>query len=54
MELFANKIKFDSDGKVVEVGGESPRANFDDFIHAFTSIFIIIIGEVRTFLVKVV
>lgn len=31
--------------KVEELGGESPRENFDDFHHAFTTIFIVLIGE---------
>jgi hypothetical protein len=36
MELFAHLIKFD---------GESPRQNYDDFIHAFIAIFSVTIGD---------
>jgi len=46
MELFAHNVKFLDDGSVAEVGGKSPRNNFDDFIHAFTTVFIVIIGDV--------
>ena len=47
MELFAHNVKYNEEGQVMKIGGSSRRANFDDFIHAFTTVFIIIIGDVR-------
>jgi hypothetical protein len=51
MELFAFRIK-ESEHVVDEYGGGggeksfySPRANFDSFLSAFTTIFIVLIGE---------
>jgi len=37
MELFAGRVVLD---------GETPRENFNDFLHAFTTVFIVIIGDV--------
>ena len=45
MELFANRMKFDKDGKVDLLHGESPRRNFDTFLLSFSSIFNILQGE---------
>ena len=44
MELFAHKIKMD-DKKNVTENGESPRINFDDFFHAFLTVFIVLVGD---------
>jgi hypothetical protein len=44
MELFAYRIQFGSEQEVEE-GGESPRQNFDDFLHAFTTVWTIIVGD---------
>jgi hypothetical protein len=44
MELFAHRLKFDSD-HMPDRHGESPRQNFDDFFHAFISIFAILVGD---------
>ena len=45
MELFAQRVKFNEDGLVDIINGESPRENFDDLPHAFTTIFIVLTGE---------
>ena len=44
MELYAYNVKFNDDNEV-DSNGESPRANFDTFLEAFTTIFIVLIGE---------
>jgi hypothetical protein len=46
MEMFAYKVKYDEDNIVDMENGVSPRANFDYFLIAFTTIFIVLIGEV--------
>ena len=56
MELFAFKIRFDNDGNPIDLKniklsdipstGNSPRENFDNFLNAITTIFIILIGDV--------
>ena len=43
-ELFAHKIRYNELGNVDE-NGTSPRENFDDFLHGFTTIFICLIGD---------
>ena len=49
MELYGKKVNFTEDGFMLEgYPGEvalPPRPNFDNFYMAFTSIFIIFIGE---------
>lgn len=45
MEIFSFKVKFDAEGNLDLVNGISPRENFDTFLHAFTTIFIILIGD---------
>jgi len=45
MELFCEKVKFNEDGDY-DLAGESPRANFDNFLNAFTTIFIVLVGDV--------
>lgn len=54
MELFGHKVKFDEDDRPVEVdpdndlvnmGGVYPRNNFNEFIFAVTTIFIVFIGD---------
>ena len=45
MELYADKIKFDSQGNVDLVNGQSVRENFDTFIEGFISIFLVLIGD---------
>ena len=44
MELFAHRIKL-NDKKEADDKGESPRINFDDFFHAFLTIFIVLVGD---------
>ena len=44
MELYAYNVKFNDENEV-DSNGESPRANFDTFLEAFTTIFIVLIGE---------
>lgn len=49
MELFANYVKFDSDGNPVPFNdprGESEEWHFDDFYNAFFSVFVIFMTEV--------
>lgn len=46
MEIFAYKIKYDEDtNRIDQVNGIEPRANFNTFIEAMTTIFIVLIGE---------
>ena len=45
MELYADKIKFDKQGNVDLVNGQSVRENFDTFIEGFISIFLVLIGD---------
>lgn len=51
MELYAQKIKIDRFGDIVPLSEFdpdmhwSPRSNFDNFHQAFTTIFIVLIGE---------
>jgi hypothetical protein len=47
MELFAYGVKYDYDGLVTDPlsEGEFPRSNFNSFIFAFTTIFVVLIGE---------
>lgn len=45
MELFAHKVKFDSSGEIDVDNGTSPRANFDDFLHGITTVYIVLIGD---------
>jgi hypothetical protein len=59
MELFAYRVRFDDQGEPIELDdgnsnngrgveiGESPRENFDTFLFAMTTIFILLIGDVR-------
>jgi hypothetical protein len=49
MELFAHLVKLDMDSDNMECDlgddGESPRENFDNFFHAFVSIFVVLVGD---------
>jgi hypothetical protein len=45
MEIFAYKVKFSEDNLVDLENGISPRANFDSFLMAFTTVFIVLTGE---------
>lgn len=45
LELFAGNMKFNDKGIPDLVNGASPRPNFDDFIQAFVTIFMILIGD---------
>jgi hypothetical protein len=45
LELFANKVKFDKQGEVDLINGTSRRPNFDDFVSAFITIFMVMIGD---------
>jgi hypothetical protein len=45
MELYAYKVKFDKHDEVDLEDGVSPRENFDDFFHAFMSIFAVLVGD---------
>jgi len=44
MEFFAHKVKLDEDNQP-DRHGDSPRENFDDFFHAFVTIFVILVGD---------
>lgn len=56
MELFAYKVRFDDNDMPIDLDtispvnipftGHSPRENFDNFLNAFTTIFILLIGDV--------
>jgi hypothetical protein len=45
MELFAYKVKFNADN-VYDENGHSPRTNFNTFLIGFTTVFVVITGEV--------
>jgi Na+-transporting methylmalonyl-CoA/oxaloacetate decarboxylase gamma subunit len=45
MQFFAGELKFDEDGFVDKVNGESPRTNFDSLGWASLIIFKILIGD---------
>jgi voltage-dependent calcium channel L type alpha-1D len=45
MELFAHNIKLDENDEVDSKYGTSPRENFDDFFHAFVSIYVVLVGD---------
>lgn len=45
LEFFAYKIKFNKDKQYDLENGTSPRGNFDGFINAISSVFIILLGE---------
>ena len=45
LEIFSNKVKFNADGHLDLVNGMSPRTNFDNFLSAFVTIFIVLIGD---------
>ena len=45
MELFAYKVMYSEDNKVVTENGIYPRANFNEFLSGLTTIFIVLIGE---------
>jgi hypothetical protein len=45
MELFAHLVKLDPITKDIDRHGISPRENFDDFFHAFVSIFVVLVGD---------
>ena len=42
LEIFAYRMKFDENDRPDLENGESPRMNFDGFINAITSVFIVI------------
>lgn len=45
MEFFAYEIKFDKYDQYNLLDGTSPRGNFDGFVNAISSVFIILLGE---------
>lgn len=46
MELFAYKVKFDTNGNMTsDDTGTNPRINFDKFYNAFITVFIVLTGE---------
>lgn len=45
MELFAFKVRFDDNGNPTDDGGSAPSSNFDDFLEAFTSVFIVLAND---------
>lgn len=45
MDLFGHKAKFNSENEVDLVNGESPKANFDYFLEAFCSVFIVLAND---------
>ena len=44
MELYAYKLRFSGD-EVDMQDGTSPRNNFDDFLHAFVSVYWALVGD---------
>lgn len=44
LELFSHKVKFNDEGLFDLENGTSPRRNFDDFITAMITIFILLTG----------
>jgi hypothetical protein len=47
MDLYANKVKFDENGRY-DLNGVSPRRNFDNFANSFSTIFQVLIVDVIT------
>ena len=45
LELFAYKIKFNSNGEVDLVNGTSTNQNFDTFIWSFTTVFVLLTAD---------
>jgi hypothetical protein len=45
LEVFSNKAKFDKNDHLDLENGNSPVYNFDDFVEAFTTIFIIFTND---------
>jgi len=45
MELFAEKMKFNSENRPDIENGASPRLNFDNFFNSFTEVFLLLQGE---------
>jgi hypothetical protein len=45
MEIFAYKAKFLPDGTLDMVNGHTPYANFDEFINAFTTVFVVLTND---------
>lgn len=46
LELFGNKAKFDLEKDVVDMeNGVSPTFNFDDFLNAFTTVFVVLTND---------
>jgi hypothetical protein len=45
MEIFAQRLKFDTTTGLPSADGTSPRENFDDFYHAFITIFLTLVGD---------
>jgi Ion transport protein len=46
LELFANRAKYDLDADLVDPeSGQSPLFNFDDFLHSFTTVFVVLTND---------
>ncbi|TNV87903.1 hypothetical protein FGO68_gene16047 [Halteria grandinella] len=45
MELFANKVRFDSDNNLDLEYGEPPSSNYDTLLNAFTTVFIVLTAD---------
>lgn len=45
MELFAREVRFDSDGHPDKENGKSPDSNFDHFLEAFATVFIVLAND---------
>jgi hypothetical protein len=45
MELYAHRIKINSDDLVDSLEGTSPQSNFDNFVSAFASVFIVLAND---------
>ena len=45
MEMYAFKVRFASDNSVDLVNGTAPNNNFDGFLNAFTTVFVVITAD---------
>ncbi len=45
MEMFAYKVQFDANDKINVSSGSSPDSNFDFFLEAFASVFIVLAND---------
>lgn len=48
MEIFAYSVKFDKDWRIDMENGKYPDRNFNTFLDAFTTVFIVLTNDVWT------